>query len=812
MPIFRIFKRGDRGGGRGRTSGILDVSDDAGLEAAEEKRRERLSLLLQRNYSIADSYPIEEPWVRVFILRHKETGEYHYYVDEVELTREEERAFKRIQEILHWELKPPEREKLLEMISVGRASSIQEAEREYLVDQIRGIVEKYRIRFGGLHARDVSWGKILYYTLRDVIGYGKIDPLMKDENIEDISCDGVGSPIYVWHRTRENMRTNIIFTSEEELDSMILRLAHRAGKHISVAFPIVDAILPEGHRLAATFRREVSTRGSTFTIRKFRAEPLSIIDVISQGSIDEALGAYFWLLIDYNMPGMIMGVTGAGKSVSGDTRILALVGGEPGVYTIESLWSLLESRGAAKVRVGGVEAIPNPGIAVRALNPATMEVEWVRPRLMIRHPNDKRIYRVATRSGRYIDVTEDHSLIIVDGGRLRLARPTEDIKGKRVVIPLLGEPQGGPSYGWRPPEEPRYEPPLPRWWWRAPKEWKRRYLERLAQEYSGEIPVDGLGEEGVWELVYALSLAGIPAEVDGSSVRAPVDLPAALNGGSLVLDEITGVYPSRAGVYVYDLDVHPYQSFEANNIIVHNTTMLNILATLIRPNMKVVTIEDTPEIRIPHENWVQLTSRPSYAFTTERVGEIGLFDLVKVSLRYRPDIIIVGEVRGEEAYVLFQAIATGHGGLTTIHAEDIDSMVKRLTSPPMNVPESYIPLLKFALTVRRARIYDGGSMKLVRRVTNVWEIIDYGKYVEVSRWDPKTDSHDLRLDSSVRLKEIAELSGMSMSEVMEELRDRMMVLEWLKKTGRHRYDEIARYVIMYYQSKERLIDLVARES
>lgn len=102
--------------------------------------------------------------------------------------------------------------------------------------------------------------KFLYYIERDMMGFGPLNVIMDDYRVEDISCDGVGIPIYVWHRDYESLPTNIIFTDREALDNFIIHLAHKAGKHVSSAFPIVDAMIYGKHRLAATFREEISPR------------------------------------------------------------------------------------------------------------------------------------------------------------------------------------------------------------------------------------------------------------------------------------------------------------------------------------------------------------------------------------------------------------------------------------------------------------------------------------------------------------------------------------------------------------------------
>ncbi|MEM1894743.1 MAG: type II/IV secretion system ATPase subunit [Acidilobaceae archaeon] len=490
-------------------------------------------------YIEINRYKLIDPWAWALILESKSTGERVYYVSEAPMSDLEKSIYGRIMKIIEWEIKP---------YKGGKDSSISyDLIREYFIDQVRRIVRVYSIKLGAV-TRGVDWHKILYYLLRDTVGYGPLEPLMRDPYIEDISCDGVGKPVYIWHQMYESMPTNIRFNSDEELDSIVLKLAHIAGKHISVAFPIVDAILPGGHRLAATFKREISVGGSSFTIRKFREKPLSIVDLIIQRSINSLIAGYLWLLVEYKMPGIIMGVTGSGK-----------------------------------------------------------------------------------------------------------------------------------------------------------------------------------------------------------------------------------------------------------------TTMLNAIATLLRPNIKVVTIEDTPELRLTLENWVQLVSRPSYSLTGSKIGEVTLYDLVKVSLRYRPDVIIVGEIRGEEAYVLFQAIATGHGGLTTAHAESIYALVRRLTSPPMNIPQNYIPLMKWALLVKRIVLAREGKLSVYRRVSNIWEIRGPNDYENIAVWDPPIDSHRVNLSNSNLLRDIAQQTGLSLNDVIDEVKRRAYVLEQLALRGERDYRRVAEVVYMYYINPDRVL-------
>ena len=119
----------------------------------------------------------------------------------------------------------------------------------------------------------------------------------------------------------------------------------------------------------------------------------------------------------------------------------------------------------------------------------------------------------------------------------------------------------------------------------------------------------------------------------------------------------------------------------------------------IKPEMKVVTIEEVRELRL-HENWIPMITRPSYQ---PGIQEITLFDLLRSALRQRPDYIIVGEVRGEEAYTLFQSIAVGHGGLCSIHADSQDSVIRRLVTRPMDIPAMMLPLMNSLIQIRARR-------------------------------------------------------------------------------------------------------------
>jgi flagellar protein FlaI len=484
-----------------------------------------LAKTLSKGVKIIDKYPLYEPFAQVIIIQDPKTGENKYILDELQLDPMERGIYLRILEILLAEIESPKEE-------------ITDP-RKFFAEEAKKIVDKYRITLGWLP--DVSWYKILYHAERDLVGFGKIDPLMRDPNIEDISCDGVQKPVYIWHRNFESLETNLQFESDEDVDNLVVKLVHMAGKHVSSAFPIVDASLPGKHRLAVAYRREITPFGTAFTIRKFRDDPYSIIDLINIGTFTEEMAAYLWICLENRASIMVLGGTAAGK-----------------------------------------------------------------------------------------------------------------------------------------------------------------------------------------------------------------------------------------------------------------TTALNALACLIKPGSKIMTIEETAELNLSHENWVSLISRQSYGLGGSSVGEVALFDLVKTCMRHRPDLMIVGEVRGQEAYVLFQALATGHGGMCTMHAENVQSAVRRLTQKPMDISPAYIPLMNIVMSVQRVHLVKNGEKKAYRRVLSVNEIIDAEKFVNPFKWDPIKDQQAIDLEGSFLLGNFSERLGITREQLIAEMNRRTDVLRWMRKGNIRSYKEVASIIAEYY--------------
>jgi flagellar protein FlaI len=201
---------------------------------------------------------------------------------------------------------------------LGRLSSIiDELTRYGMVEywELQNPIQAILGRMGRLEGR--AQAALLYYAHRSIVGYGLLEPLLRDPEVEDISCEGVGRPIKVWHRRfnqYEWLETNVSFDSKDELDALVAKMAYRAGRAISTSTPLLDAHLPEGHRVSASWQSEVSPHGSSFTVRKFREGSYTITELFSLGTISPELAAYLWTIMDLKGFTIIAGVTASGKT------------------------------------------------------------------------------------------------------------------------------------------------------------------------------------------------------------------------------------------------------------------------------------------------------------------------------------------------------------------------------------------------------------------------------------------------------------------------------------------------------------------
>ncbi len=489
-----------------------------------ENEREESIESKQDSMAFRDFYPVNPPYGYVGIAIDEERQQLKYHTVEPNLTNEETELLERIKSIIIDRMNIP--------LDVLKNPNKMET---YLREEVQRIFKRFQRKIP-----EESEEKFIYYLMRDFLGYGKIDLLIKDEKIEDISCNGFNTPIYVWHRDYESIPTNVVYNSAEELDKEVIRLAYRSGRQVSISNPIMQGTLPQGYRVQITLD-EVSKRGDTFTIRKFRENPFTIIDLIANNTVSAKIAAYLWILVEHSRSIMICGATASGK-----------------------------------------------------------------------------------------------------------------------------------------------------------------------------------------------------------------------------------------------------------------TTLLNSLCMFIKPDMKVITIEEVRELRL-HDNWIPMVPRPSYQ---PGVTEITLFDLLKTALRQRPDYIIVGEIRGEEAYTLFQAIATGHGGLCTIHSDSVQYAIKRLMSRPLNIPAMLMPLMNVLLQIRRVKV----NGEVVRRSDTVTEIIGLSSSDEVQyenrfKWGSSDDKYRY-LESAGRgesvFKQISELRHVPEEVLEEEMSKRTRILQWMVDEGIKSYDEVKDVVQNYY--------------
>ena len=495
---------------------------------------------LGENFEEIEVYPIIEPYAYVRILYNKKEHTRFYEVVEPSLTEKEKDMLGVIENAF--------------IKSLG--VSIEELDREpvkHLREAMNDIIKAY-----SLPIPRVAEDKTFYFVKRDMMGYGKIDVLMNDPNIEDISCDGPGIPLYIYHRRYESMETNIVYADAASLESYVIRLAQRCGKHISTSTPLIDSTLMDGSRIVMTLGKEVSTKGSTFTIRKFREDPLTPTDLVTFKTMSPLMLAYVWLAVQYGMSMLFVGGTASGK-----------------------------------------------------------------------------------------------------------------------------------------------------------------------------------------------------------------------------------------------------------------TTTLNAISLFISPQMKIVSIEETRELNLPHANWIPGCTREGFggeAVGGKLVGEVSMYDLLKASLRERPEYIIVGEIRGSEAYVLFQAMATGHTTFSTMHADSVPGLIHRLENKPVDIPRVMIPSLDAVCIQIQTRV--GG--RRVRRMKQIVEIIGLDPHSkelltnEVFRWAPALDDFEFSGKSYV-LEKIMIKANIRKDEVMNELKRRQAIIEWMVSKGVRKHADVARIIAEYQTRPQEVLERVKEE-
>ncbi|TAJ45046.1 secretion system protein E [Methanofollis fontis] len=244
-------------------------------------------------------YPVNEPYAYVRIIYDNATHEYSYEVLEPEITDAESELLDEI------------KERLFERLDVNTKDISRSESKRILRSFSDEIIADY-----GISLSPLTREKILYAIERDFLGDGLIDAVMHDKYIEDISCDGLNNPIFIFHSGYESIKTNLMYTDAVELDSFVTKLAQRAGKYISIAEPMLDATMSDGSRIQMTLGREVTAHGSTFTIRKFKDEPITPTDMIEWGTFSPLSIAFLWLAVEAGNSAIFAGGTASGKTTA----------------------------------------------------------------------------------------------------------------------------------------------------------------------------------------------------------------------------------------------------------------------------------------------------------------------------------------------------------------------------------------------------------------------------------------------------------------------------------------------------------------
>ncbi len=492
--------------------------------------------IIEKHVQEIEIDPVIDGYSYVRIKYDNIANDYLYEVIEPKLTEEEEDVL----EVL--------KETMVDSLELLEDANMEEKEK-YLRKGVDSLLSDI-----GIQLNPISKERIVYYILRDFTRYGAIDVTMIDAQVEDLSCDGMNVPLYVFHRKYGSIQSNLIFTTSIELDGFVVWLAQRCGKHISVAEPMLDATIPDGSRLQATLGTHVTKRGSSFTIRRFRENPFTPLDMIKFKTLSIDMMAYLWLCIENGKSILVCGGTASGK-----------------------------------------------------------------------------------------------------------------------------------------------------------------------------------------------------------------------------------------------------------------TTTLNAILLFIPPQMKIVSIEDTRELNLPHENWVPLLTRSGFGgkdASGKAAGEIDMFELLTAALRQRPQYMMIGEVRGSEAYVVFQAMATGKSAYTTFHAENVQAMVHRMEQPPIEVPRALLGALNLVLMQAQVKV----GTQMTRRIKSLTEIVgidpDSNELITnaVYIWNPADDTFNYSGHSYI-FEQIAMTKGWSQREMMREVKRRTKLLAYLQENNVS-YKNIARYVSAYYTDSDKVMEKV----
>ena len=476
-------------------------------------------------------YMVIAPYVSIHVYYDEKLGEVIYDVEEPVVSDEEKVVLDRIMLAMR------------EVVNVNMVADDQSAEGliDYIDKTARLIISEL-----GLEVEEDSYFRMFYYLYRDFIGLNEIEPMMRDYFIEDLECNGMGESLYLVHRVFRNIKTTTKFMDMDKLSSFVEKLAQKTGRYISYASPILDGSLPDGSRVNATYTQDISSKGPTFTIRKFTKTPWTPTQLLGFHTLSPEMMAYFWVLLQYQSNMMIVGGTASGK-----------------------------------------------------------------------------------------------------------------------------------------------------------------------------------------------------------------------------------------------------------------TTLLNALAFFIPQENRVVSIEDTRELNLPRENWLPSVVRTGVSGAG--VGEVDMFSLLRSSFRQNPDYVIVGEVRGKEASVLFQGMASGHASISTMHGDSIDSIIRRLMTPPISLSPMLVNGLDVMAIMTHA-IVNGKETRRLREVVEVVSVAADGTAVTNTpfKWNPADDKFYYATESKI-FEKIGAKFGFDKAYMQREFENRTRLLYALFQNKVLAYDEVQRVINDYSKFPQKVL-------
>ncbi len=272
-------------------------------------------------------------------------------------------------------------------------------------------------------------------VVREMEGFGLIDPLVADDALEEIMVIGVNRPVYVFHRKYDMMKTNIMFYDDKDIRDLIDRIARTIGRRIDIQTPLMDARLPDGTRVNATIP-PISLDGSTLTLRKFREDPLSILDLIANNTLNTHVAAFLWLAVDglgaYPANTLIAGGTASGKCMTGDTPVVLADG------SVKNIKDVVEGAFASTKTFtdnDGWDFAFGDGTSVLSLDQHTLKLGPARIEKVWRHKTPAKLVRVKTRTGREITVTPEHPFFTLQGDQIVKHRADELAPKNRIAVP-----------------------------------------------------------------------------------------------------------------------------------------------------------------------------------------------------------------------------------------------------------------------------------------------------------------------------------------------------------------------------------------